>query len=127
MSFHGIERKCSVLKCRIRYPKKKNKQYQIVKNISVFSIPDKETDPEMPRKWVRAIPCKEWEPSKHSDACKLHFKKYDLWIEKTTMKGDMVLNRINVDAVPSMFHPIIQLKLQPIAVDWQMVKGDWKR
>ena len=48
--------------------------------LSIFSFPK---DQEIRRKWIRAIPRDNWEPTSNSGVCQHHFKPDDFVLYRT--------------------------------------------
>ena len=68
------------------------------------------TDEAMHGKWIRAIPRKNWTPSKNTVICSLHFQSSDFVSKKTDnnisrglQRQDVVKNILKADAVPTVF------------------------
>ena len=73
----------------------------------MFSFPENQ---ELRRKWMRAIPRDNWEPTSNSGVCKQHFKPDDLALERTDTnerrkkkKEPLALIRLKSDAIPTIF------------------------
>ena len=62
------------------------------------------------RKWIRAIPPDNWEPSTNSGVCQHHFKPDDFVFDQTTYtnekhkynKAPLALGRVKNDSVPTI-------------------------
>ena len=100
-------RKCCVPKCRSGYSLTKSNTNDEKYSISVFSFPENQ---ELRRKWMRAIPRDNWEPTSNSGVCKQHFKPDDLALERTDTnerrkkkKEPLGLIRLKSDAIPTIF------------------------
>ena len=73
----------------------------------MFSFPENQ---ELRRKWMRAIPRDNWEPTSNSGVCKQHFKPDNLALERTDTnewrkkkKEPLALIRLKSDAIPTIF------------------------
>jgi hypothetical protein len=95
--------KCVAYGCKSGY-KSDNR-----KDVTFHSFPK---DPEVCSKWLRAIPRKDFQPSKHSRMCSLHFTDDDFVVERTDKQdrrrrknaASHLVNRyLKKDAVPSVF------------------------
>ena len=98
-------RKCCVPKCRSGYSLPKSNTNDEKQSISVFSFLENQ---KLKRKWMRAIPRDNWEPT--SGVCKQHFKPDDLALERTDTnerrkkkKEPLALIRLKSDAIPTIF------------------------
>ena len=98
-------RKCCVPKCRSGYSLTNTNDEK--QSISVFSFPENQ---ELRRKWMRAIPRDNWEPTSNSGVCKQYFKPDDLALERTDTnerrkkkKEPLALIRLKSDAIPTIF------------------------
>lgn len=73
-------------------------------------------DPVMFAKWKSSIPRKDWEPSKSSRICSLHFVEHNYGIESQdqtkrskTTSGQRLEKRLKADAFPSVFPNLSKL------------------
>ncbi|XP_076686203.1 uncharacterized protein LOC143378372 [Andrena cerasifolii] len=98
-----MPRRCCVPGCKGNYDSTlKSDNY-----ISVFLFPKNE---ELQKKWVAAIPRKQWTPTKYSAVCSLHFADNDIHrYEKVTSPNGTLENvllrcpKLVENAVPSIF------------------------
>lgn len=92
--------KCCVPGCKGNYTSE-NK-------VAVFSFP---TDNSLRKKWISAIPRKNFTPTKHTKVCESHFRKEDVirFVTEQDNKSGKIISarlghpRLKADAIPSNF------------------------
>ena len=91
--------KCCVFGCSSGKDSEKKKRYENQtkeEEISVFSFPDEEKEPELRRKWIRFVNRKDWSPTKFSKVCEKHFD------EKYIKRGQRPRLIRSLDPVPTL-------------------------
>lgn len=85
---------------------------------SIFHFPKNE---ELRKKWISAIPRKNWSPTQHSKVCSMHFletdiMRYDKWLQPDETIQNLLLAhpRLDKNAVPSIFPNLPSYLTKPV-------------